>query len=523
MSHKSALIVGRHPITDAVARHYEDRTFSVIRYEQSYRHGESPDEIFIATLPQNGETVIEDMRNIATLRQLCSGADVSRRLRCHILFHSHQVYKQFQNDSFCADIKAVAEIYPFTEASLWAQHIFTLLPGQKSHFPFTERIPQSVDSDRTVHIVIFGVNDMTEMLAEYAALTCHYPNYVRDHSLRTRITIVDENAAELMYGFINRHKSLFDNSFYRLVDLKHMQGACVSEFHTPDYDGVREDCVDVEWEFVNGGLWSEMLRSKLRTWSNDDFQYLSVILGYEADDSNISAAFEVSKEVADRNIPILIRLTSLEVLELASGITGLMPYGMKAADYDIDEPLNRMAAMVNYVYECCYQDNYQKGNSNAEVFSPVSIDMASASSLWKSLSYSKRMSNIYNAMTIPVKMRSLGHSQEDWTAFYAMSGKEISLLAEMEHNRWNVAVLLLGYRPVDAEQEKEIESNISLKKEYRNKMIHYDIRSYKDLRADGSGRNVNTYDICLAAAIPLIAKTFITDIADGSDDVHIRS
>jgi len=519
---KSVLIVGRHPITDVVVRQYATRDFSVIRYEQARCYGESPDEIFIATLPHPGESVIEDMRNIAILRQICSKADMARPFRCHILFHSHQVYNQFQNDNFCVDLKEVAEIYTFTEATLWAQCIFTLLPGQKSRFPFTERIPQSVDSDETVHIVIFGFNDMTEVLAQYAALTCHYANYTRDHSLRTRITIVDENAAEVMYGFTNRHKSLFDNSYYRLVDLKQMQGVCVREFHSPDYDEVREDCVDIEWEFVNGGLWSEVLRNKLRSWANDEFQFLSVIIGYETDDKNISSAFEVSKEVSGRNIPILVKVTSLEILKLISGADGLMPYGMKTADYDIYEPLNSMAAMVNYVYECCYEDNYQKGNYSEEVFSPVSIDIAEAELLWKNLSYSKRLSNIYNAMTIPIKMRSLGHSQEDWAAFYAMSGKDISLLAEMEHNRWNVAVLLLGYRPVNDEQEKEIESNISLKKEYRDKMIHYDIRSYKDLRPDGSGRNANTYDRCLAAAIPLIAKTFITDIADGSDDVHIR-
>jgi hypothetical protein len=108
-------------------------------------------------------------------------------------------------------------------------------------------------------------------------------------------------------------------------------------------------------------------------------------------------------------------------------------------------------------------------------------------------------------------MRSLGHNDTDWEKFYGMTAKEIAVIAEVEHNRWNVEEMLLGFRPVTQEQEKEIESDISRKKAYKAEFIHYDIRAYRDLRPDDSGRNVNTYDICLSSAIPLIAKTFMEE------------
>lgn len=62
---------------------------------------------------------------------------------------------------------------------------------------------------------------------------------------------------------------------------------------------------------------------------------------------------------------------------------------------------------------------------------------------------------------------------------------EIAILAEVEHNRWNVEELLMGYRTVTPEEEKEIEKNIELKNVYKEKRTaHYDIRPYEDLRSD---------------------------------------
>ena len=82
---------------------------------------------------------------------------------------------------------------------------------------------------------------------------------------------------------------------------------------------------------------------------------------------------------------------------------------------------------------------------------------------------------------------------------------EIAILAEVEHNRWNVEELLMCYRTVTPEEEKEIEKNIELKNVYKEiRTAHYDIRPYEDLRSDESGRCANVYDISITSAIPLI-------------------
>lgn len=110
-------------------------------------------------------------------------------------------------------------------------------------------------------------------------------------------------------------------------------------------------------------------------------------------------------------------------------------------------------------------------------------------------------------MTIGSKMHSLGHGQEDWQRYYALSKQEIEMMTEVEHNRWNMEELILGYRPVTDDEQKMIEKDISLKKKFREKKIHYDIRAFHDLRPDATGKQVYVYDLALTQGIPLIVKS----------------
>lgn len=88
-------------------------------------------------------------------------------------------------------------------------------------------------------------------------------------------------------------------------------------------------------------------------------------------------------------------------------------------------------------------------------------------------------------------------------------------LSIVEHNRWNVEKLLLGYRPVTEEEQKKIDLNIALKGDYRRSMIHYDIRpydalcaKYEALRMQLSQNEVLApeYDVALTQALPYIVN-----------------
>lgn len=514
MGTKTVTVIGKHPITADATRQYADLGYEVsCKDSLSWIVAENiPDEVFVAT--ECTDPFIEDTTNIEAIRKAFS-KHVDKNVRIHLMLHSQDTFALIQKRNICEGISELVDIYPFTVESLWGQKLFCGLDTTAPTYPPVDRTPIGQDSDQTVHLVIFGLNSMAESIARHAALTCHYPNFTRDHTLKTRITIVDNDIEEKRDIFISKNSALFENSFYRFVDLDNTGETAVTYLHRPAWDGKWEGFVDVEWEFVKGNISKPVMRKKLSLWSTAGNKNLSIVLCQENPGENISSLLQLPKEIEENGITTFIRLSDIDMASFLAGRQNIYPFGMKETCHDVRLPLLTAAKLINYVYNCCYEDNYEKPNDSTDVFYPLSIDWTKAESLWRKLGNAKKWSNIYNAMTLHTKMRSLGHSESDWEAFFSMSAKEIAVIAETEHNRWNVEELLLGFRPADDRQREEIEQDISLKRKYKDAFIHYDIRAYKDLRADDTGRNVNTYDICLSSAIPLIAEEFGKEVHNG--------
>ena len=82
-------------------------------------------------------------------------------------------------------------------------------------------------------------------------------------------------------------------------------------------------------------------------------------------------------------------------------------------------------------------------------------------------------------------------------------------MAQVEHNRWSVEELILGFRPCTDEEQEKIAADVRKQKAaYKARKIHNDLRAYNDLRPDGTGKPVQVYDLCLTSCLPLIAKAF---------------
>ena len=173
-----------------------------------------------------------------------------------------------------------------------------------------------------------------------------------------------------------------------------------------------------------------------------------------------------------------------------------------------------LAKRLNYFYNCQF----------VRQAVPTSLPEDEVEEDWKAVdSYAMRFSSLYNAMTMTVKMRSLGHDEGDWGQFYAVTQAETELLSAVEHNRWSVERLILGFRPPTDSERDEIRENIrailqakkegtpvpeDLKKAYKRRRIHYDLCSYEELDLDSSGQDVRIYDYALTACIPLIMNSF---------------
>ena len=418
-----------------------------------------------------------------------------KRPLCHLLLRSHALLHLIRIDGLRKDIEDKLEVNTFTMDDQWSQIIAMGL----------DREPITKQSEKTVHLVIFGMTEVAEQVAINAAHVCHHPNYLRKgHTLRTRITVVDESAFEKSREWIQRYKHLFDNCYYRFVDTK--KSAAVTNTSKPMYQD-REDFVDVEWEFVSASVYDNLVRDKLSKWSTAPSQLLTIVFANEVTDSGLSDALHLPDSVIFAQTPVYVYMQNdkaFSQIEHTSDTPHIIPFGMAHAGYDINVPIVKMAKCVNYIYDQCYEENEKEWNGRLR-FS-VEIDQEKKELSWAKRSGVKRMSNIYHAMTIGVKMRSMGFTEDDWDKFYDMSQEDMEVLAEVEHNRWSVEELILGWRPCTDKEQQAVEADISMKEELKKRKIHYDLRAYHDLRPDGTGRPVQVYDRCLSACIPLIAK-----------------
>lgn len=476
--------MGNHSLVDNLVRQYEEMHYVVdCRQEVTTQtiNINDYDELCLLTSIKDVGKEWTDYSILSLIPLLTEDYDVKlhqgKKLLCHMLMQSQQTLRMLQTTDFCETFRQKVDLYPFSMNDEWSRSIML------------DYEPITIHSDKHVHLVIFGMGEVAEMVAIQAAHVAHYPNYIWNHSLRTRITMISENAEAESEDFIKRYRHLFDNSYYRVV--KPSEEQAVRVFHKPMYEGRREDFVDVEWEFVDAESWHPDVREKLKQWAQDDKQLLTVVMADKDENKNVAMSLFLPDELYQRSIPI-------------------HKYYPNAVEYDVTMPLVQMAKNVNYIYDRCYNDNFE--NWQGQILSSVEICTKERDKLWADLSNVKRWSSIYNAMTIPSKMRSIGLNEDDWDKFYDISQQNIEILAQVEHNRWNVEELILGYRPCTDEEQDKIAADVETQKDsFRARKIHYDLRAYNDLRPDKTGRTAQVYDLCLSSALPLIAKTFVDE------------
>lgn len=436
-----------------------------------------------------------DNRSIAwLLRQAAAPKNVSNKIRCHLLLHSVDTFNYLQRNNLAPSVEQLFEVLPFHMANEWSLSI------RLDHNPIT------IQSQQFAHLVIFGLGQMAHLAAVNMCLQNHYPNFTRNPHLRTRITIVDSNIDRWQQSFVQQYRHLFQNSHYRLIDTA--QRDMVTYLHQPENTQRLGDFVDVEWEFVNSDIAHPALQSKLAFWASSPDQQLTVLLAHDDATDNLRLASMLPPALALRKTPVYLNTHDDSLLQATlpnSNSINLIAIGMLDRGYDIRLPHILMAQTVNYINALCYNDNIQ-GWSGQPLYA-VEIDDKQRKTLWDNLSSLKRTSNICNARMLPIKMRSIGIDQSDWDKFYDIPQHTIEIMAQVEHNRWSCEELLLGWRPCTPDEQHLVEQDIQQKRTLKEKKIHYDLRAYRLLRPDETGRSSAIYDICLSAALPLIAAS----------------
>ncbi len=324
-----------------------------------------------------------------------------------------------------------------------------------------------------LRIVIAGDSPFADALAIVAAQICHFPNFAKEGS-RTVISFVGENAKGRMERFTADREGLFELSHHSYVTPDSREDI------TPDE--AFGDFLDIGWEFIEGDISSPFVRGLLCEWARDESQKLAVALCGEDSSENLSSAVHLPRQLFLREIPVAVYQNDhTELFEKAvqSGMYGgLTCFGEARPGADALF-LRRVlrGSRVNRLYDLQY------GAPPAD----------SAEDAWNSLSFAHKLSSIWSAASIPIKLRSFG-IEPTRESVDSLDSDTLEALSEVEHRRWMASVLLMGYRGAS----KADRADRSRFKELKKKFIHLDIAPYGELGDEADK------DILIVRNIPYI-------------------
>lgn len=489
------LIVGTAPIADDIVRQARPAAVDFVGMDDNVDLSAYSDVFILGDGDASDRPEMHDNRSIGWLlrqAQVEAQTDRLKKSRCHLMLQSADTFDHLQRNNLAAAIEERFAVYPFHMGNEWSLQI------RLDHQPIT------IQSQQFAHLVIFGLGQMARLAAVNMCLQCHFPNNIRNNQLRTRITIVDSEIEGWQQKILLQYRHLFENCHYRVIDTA--QKEMVAYEHRPESLERLGDFVDVEWEFVKSDIAHPAMQSKLSHWATSPAQQLTVLLAHDDAMHNLRLASMLPPALAIQQTPVYLNTpddTLLQATTSATDSLNLKAIGMQNRGYDIHLPYVKMAQTVNYINTLCHNDNIE-GWTGRPLYA-VEIDDGERKALWDKLSALKRTSSICNARMLPIKMRSIGIAESDWDKFYDIPQQTIDIMAQVEHNRWSCEELLLGWRPCSAEEQRLVEQDIHQKNKLKERKIHYDLRTYRDLRPDETGRTVDIYDICLSAALPLIA------------------
>ena len=434
--------------------------------------------------------------------------------KCYVMFEYQSTFTTFQFSDISNNFGNVLDFHPFNLYEMIAQKtlINKSLDCRNDAIQPLEGKGMDFNSDKHVHLVIVGMTPMGTAMALMASQLCHYPNYVRDKNRKTRITMIDPNADQEMRLFMGRYKDLFSVSPWRYIEA---DASKTDYFGSIGYENVPWnkmsedlfdvemlgcDFVDVEWEFVKGGVEMAEVHSYLRKLSNDPNTVLTVAVCASLTHKAVATGLYLPEEVYDKGLQVLVYQAEndslIDVLSNTNIEKGwsrrykkIHAFGLEKDGFDLSQLDVTMAQCVNYLYSTVNW-NSESPDGGADYTLSKKTDALLLEKWDEKPSGGKplavaRWSSIYSANTLWTKLRSVGWKEGE------LSEGEVELLAEVEHNRWDVEQLIMNYRPRQRRDEDEYATKAN--------RVHPDLKSYDKL-----DENTKKYDRAIAKAYPYL-------------------
>jgi hypothetical protein len=360
-----------------------------------------------------------------------------KKLNCEVMFDSQTTIAAYQ----FGDVRTLPSgsgttanivINSFSFYENWAQKVFLDRRPVEEAFPPLDFEPITQDSDKYVHLLVAGMTKMGLALGVEAAKLGHFANY--SHR-KTQITFIDSDADRERDYFATRFQS-----FYESVDVSY------EDLFTGDnyFKTGKLPFINISLRFVKGHFESLPMREKLLDWTSDPDALTTISLCFNNLSANLAAGLFLPNLLYKRKVRVLVRQeTSHSVVsllrpdkEIDNQYRHVKAFGMLNDSFDFSLDTTFKAMAVNYFY---WSKNSLPDKFNAS-------DLTKMQEYWDDLPERHKWSNRYNAASIPVKLRAVGADKATAGNLQKyFTNENIALLAELEHARWNVAALLMGY------------------------------------------------------------------------------
>lgn len=498
-------------------------------------HLESAKEVFIVGYLQKQSHDAINVECVDAICQYLSRPETSTRpakLTC--VFRDLDTYAAFKTtEIFTKVAKLGIEFFPYNYHAGWARQVLVNRfyrdlnnEGRTYRYPAVYREGISRDDEHYVHLVFVGTTNFAVALATEAAHLLHFPNFLKSNKLKTLITFIEFNADREKDEFITRFRHFFEVQPYLYRDMSDPDLPGIPEprertEYLPKRCGAKKgkdlDFLDIQFEFIKGDVFSHNVQRLMGIWATDqDRQHLSIFIALSNPRTNFVMAMNMPDEVYDNAVPVFIRqersdnfVTNLREASIQKGelsyyryedgdcieskrparYANIYPFGMDETAFYSDDIHLKRAKLINYLYETAdYGSNRFKGALELNSLSPEEI-WRDANAYWNKLTVALKWSNMYSAYTIETKLSSLramrNLAADDFSQDRnELLDSEIKVLAEIEHNRWNVEKLLMGFRKPSKEEDAysvTTDDDRNIMKKNKKLFIHHDIRPFEDL------------------------------------------
>ena len=463
-----------------------------------------------------------------------------RKITC--VFEDLDTYASFKTtEIFSKLVDRGIDFLPYNFYEGWARQVLSKRTYREKNDSKELRYPSvygagiAPDDRKRVHLVFVGTSFFSVSFAMEAAHMLHFPNFEADKSLKTRITFIELNAEAELKEFATRNRHFFEVQPYLYSDVSVDGGKSVLRDNLVSPRLEQKGFLDVEFEFVKGDIFSKEVQDLVAQWATDGGQYLSLFLAMADQRKNFMLGMNLPDEVYDNDVPVFIRqnraddfVTSLRLADdkevdycyvkddeegghlekkaRKGRYAHIYPFGMDDMAYCTDAEALRRARLVNYLYSII-ADNRFPDSATLDAI-PLETLRQDVNASWRKLSVAYKWSNLYAVYSIPCKLASLramrgldaddtSHDQDELTQ------DEVGYIAAVEHNRWNVEKLLMGYRKARPEEDKYNHPKYAQEFTSNKKQlfIHHDIRPFDALD------DVRILDEEFSRYIPWILKT----------------